>query len=208
LKGGIFLRAGRYLAIAVSLLVVVAVASGCGLVDRLTGKSPSEVQVQLPPSETTTPATEAGAPQEATKTTEVVLYFSEPGGNYLAAEKRAIPQVEGIARATIEELIAGPGPGSQLLPTIPAGTVLKEINIRPDGLCRVDFSKELVANHSGGSLGESLTVYSIVNTLTQFPSVKQVQFLVDGQYVRTVAGHIDVSAAMGRNEDLIKKEAQ
>ena len=97
--------------------------------------------------------------------------------------------------------------GPRLL-TIPAGTVLKEINIRPDGLCRVDFSKELVANHSGGSLGESLTVYSIVNTLTQFPSVKQVQFLVDGQYVKTIAGHVDVSTAMGRNEDLIKKEAR
>ncbi|MDN5344571.1 MAG: hypothetical protein PWQ18_682 [Clostridia bacterium] len=201
------MRASRYLTVAVSLLLVVLMVSGCGLVDRLTGKSRTEVQVQLPPPETSTPVAGAEAQKESTKTTEVVLYFSDATGNYLVAEKRSIPLVEGIARATIEELIKGPGPGSQLLPTIPKGTVLKDINIRSDGLARVDFSKELVANHSGGSLGESLTVYSIVNTLTQFPSVKQVQFLVDGQYVKTIAGHVDVSAAMGRNESLIKKEA-
>ncbi|KYH31881.1 GerMN domain-containing protein [Neomoorella mulderi] len=202
------MRAGRYLAVAVSLLLVVALASGCGFIDGLTGKSRSQVQVQLPPPETSTPATGAEEKKESTKTTQVVLYFSDPTGNYLVAEQRTLPLVEGIARAAIEELIKGPGPGSQLLPTIPRGTVLKDINIRPDGLARVDFSKELVANHSGGSLGESLTVYSIVNTLTQFPTVKQVQFLVDGQFVKTIAGHVDVSTAMSRNESLIKKEAQ
>lgn len=202
------MRAGRYLAVVVGLLLVVIMVSGCGLIDRLTGRTQSQVQVQLPPPETSTPATETEVQRESAKTTQVVLYFSDPTGNYLVAEKRTIPLVEGIARATIEELIKGPGPDSQLLPTVPPGTVLKDINIRPDGLARVDFSKELIANHSGGSLGESLTVYSIVNTLTQFPTVKQVQFLVDGQYVKTIAGHVDVSTAMSRNESLIKKEPQ
>ncbi|WP_258360197.1 GerMN domain-containing protein [Moorella sulfitireducens (nom. illeg.)] len=202
------MRAGKHLAVIVSLLLVATLVSGCGIIDRLTGRSRSQVQVQLPPPETGTPEVSSGETKEEVKTTKVVLYFSDPTGNYLVAEERTIPLVEGIARATIEELIKGPGPGSQLLPTIPRGTVLKDINIRPDGLCRVDFSKELVANHSGGSLGESLTVYSIVNTLTQFPTVKQVQFLVNGQYVETIAGHIDVSTAISRNESLIKKEAQ
>lgn len=200
------MRWRKFLAVATGALIMVALVSGCGLTDRLQGKVQPQVQVQVPPPEASTPAPEgeaqAGAPA---KTTQVVLYFSDPSGNYLVPEKRSIAAVEGIARATIDELIKGPGPGSQLLPTIPKGTVLKDINIRPDGLARVDFSKELVANHSGGSLGESLTVYSIVNTLTQFPTVKQVQFLVDGKYVQTIAGHVDVSAAMGRNESLIKK---
>ncbi|MGI9861553.1 GerMN domain-containing protein [Moorella naiadis] len=200
------MRWRKYLAVAAGMLLMVAMISGCGLTDRLRGQAQPQVQVQVPPPEASIPAPEgqpqAGAP---VKTAQVVLYFSDPSGNYLVPEKRSIAAVEGIARATIDELIKGPAPGSQLLPTIPKGTVLKDINIRPDGLARVDFSKELVANHSGGSLGESLTVYSIVNTLTQFPTVKQVQFLVDGKYVQTIAGHVDVSAAMGRNESLIKK---
>lgn len=191
--------------VLVSLLLVVTLVSGCGLIDRLTGKSQPQVQIQLPPPEIDSQQPEQAVEEEPAKTVQVVLYFSDPSGNYLVAEKKTIPAVEGIARATIEELIKGPEPYSQLLPTIPAGTVLKDINIRPDGLARVDFSKELIANHAGGSLGENLTVYSIVNTLTQFPSVKQVQFLVEGQYVNTIAGHVDVSTAVSRNEELIKK---
>ena len=77
------------------------------------------------------------------------------------------------------------------------------MNIKDDGTCIVDFSKELTENHSGGVLGEELTVYSIVNTLTQFPSVQEVQIRVDGQEINTIAGHIDVSQAMARNDDLI-----
>lgn len=197
------MRAGKLMVI-VSLLLVVTLMSGCGLIDRLLGKSQPQVQLQLPPPEIDNQLPEQ-AVEEPTKTVDVVLYFSDPSGNHLVATEKAIPAVEGIARATIEQLIMGPDFDSQLLPTIPVGTVLKDINIRPDGLARVDFSKELIANHTGGTLGENLTVYSIVNTLTQFPSVKEVQFLVEGQYVSTIAGHVDVSTAVSRNEELIKK---
>lgn len=187
------------------LLVLGAVYlfSGCGLARNLGSKKDSKVEVQTPQPGLSQPEN----PQltETQETRKVILYFSDPTGQKLVAEERAIPKVEGIARAAMEELIKGPAPGSKLLPTIPKGTVLKDINIRPDGLARVDFSKELITNHSGGSLGESLTVYSIVNTLTQFPTVKQVQILVEGKVVDTIAGHVDVSSAMTRNEAIIKK---
>jgi len=165
------------------------------------GSGPAPVQLQLPPP----PEGETAAQNKQEKgQIQVVLYFADPSGNYLVPEKRPLPKVEGLARATVEELIKGPAPGSPNLPTIPKGTVLRDINVRPDGLCRVDFSRELIKNHSGGSLGETLTVYSIVNTLTQFPTIKQVQILVEGQLVLTIAGHVDVSSAMTRNESLIK----
>jgi germination protein M len=186
--------------------LLVAVLSGCGLARRLSGKQNSQVEIQTPQPGPGLSRPESPQVSESKETRKVVLYFADPTGQKLVAEERVIPKVEGIARATVEELIKGPAPGSQLLPTIPKGTVLKDINIRPDGLARVDFSKELITNHSGGSLGESLTVYSIVNTLTQFPTVKQVQILVEGQYVETIAGHLSVSSAMTRNEAIIKKD--
>ncbi|SMB92570.1 Sporulation and spore germination [Thermanaeromonas toyohensis ToBE] len=185
------------------LVVIVFLLSGCGLAKNLSGKKGSQIEVQTPQQGISQP--EKPQLTETQETRKVILYFSDPSGQKLVAEERVIPKVEGIARATIEELIKGPAPGSKLLPTIPKGTVLKDINIRPDGLARVDFSKELITNHSGGSLGESLTVYSIVNTLTQFPTVKQVQILVEGKVVDTIAGHVDVSSAMTRNEAIIKK---
>ncbi|MDK2821416.1 MAG: hypothetical protein PWP31_1381, partial [Clostridia bacterium] len=184
MKGGIFLQLKKYLAIIVTLILMTTMATGCGLTDRLKARNQSDVQVQIPPPEANIlPETEEIQPNIST--TQVDLYFIDSEGKYLVKETREIPKVESIARETINELINGPGPESNLLPSIPAGTVLKDINIKSNGLCRVDFSKELIENHNGSSLGENLTVYSIVNTLTQFPSVEKVRLLVEGQYVES-----------------------
>ena len=126
----------------------------------------------------------------------IQLWFSDSNGRTLIAEEREISRYEGIARATINELINGPNVNSVLLPTIPVGTVLRDINVRSDGLVIVDFSRELISNHIGGTTAEALTVYSIVNTLTQFPTVDRVQFLVEGQFVESLAGHMDLSQAI------------
>jgi spore germination protein GerM len=102
------------------------------------------------------------------------------------------------------ELIAGPEEGSALLATIPGGTFLRDINVREDGVAVVDFSRGLISGHPGGSLGEMLTVYSIVNTLTQFPRVQSVQFLVEGRQVDTLAGHFSLVEPLSRDTSLIK----
>lgn len=138
-----------------------------------------------------------------TNTKEVVLYFASADGASLEAELRSVNAGAGIARAAINELIAGPS-SENLYPTIPAATILEDINITSDGLCIVDFSPELIEDHPGGSLAEQLTVYSIVNTLSQFDSVDKVQMLVGGQVVDTLAGHCDITEAMARYDDIIK----
>jgi len=130
----------------------------------------------------------------------VVLYFANEDGQ-LVAEQREIPNVVGIARETIRELILGPE-NSMLDPTIPAGTTLLDIDVN-EGLCTVDFSKELIIGHSGGSGTEYLTVYSIVNTLTQFGTIQEVQLRVDGKIVETIAGHVSVDAPLVRDDEII-----
>jgi len=132
----------------------------------------------------------------------VALYFSDQNGDYLRAEQRTIPLVQGLARATVEELIDGPA-GEGLSATIPQGTRLLDIDIT-NGLCRVDLSREFRDNHWGGSSGEILTVYSLVNTLTQFPTVEKVEILVEGQKMDTLAGHMDLSVPVYRNSQIIK----
>jgi spore germination protein GerM len=134
---------------------------------------------------------------------QVVLYFASKDGQMLVKEVRQIPKVESIARATIEQLLNGPTSGSNLAQTIPRGTKLLDINIRPDGLAIASFSSELKAKHTGGSASEGNTVYAIVNTLTQFQSVQRVQILIDNQIVETLAGHLDISQPLERNPELI-----
>jgi len=132
--------------------------------------------------------------------TTVVIYFANQDGQ-LVAEQRDIPRVVGIARETIRELILGPK-NEMLNPTIPAGTKLLDIDVS-DGLCTVDFSKELITGHSGGSGSEYLTVYSIVNTLTQFGTIEEVQLRVEGKIVDTIAGHVGVGTPLERDDEII-----
>ena len=87
--------------------------------------------------------------------------------------------------------------------TIPDGTKLLDIDIAK-GLARVNLSSEFRDNHWGGSSGEILTVYSLVNTLTQFSTVENVEILVEGEKIETLAGHMDLSAPVSRNAELIK----
>jgi germination protein M len=84
-------------------------------------------------------------------------------------------------------------PQAPLVSAVPAGTTLKELFITERGEAYVDLSGELSKNHSGGSLDEILTVYTLVSVLTEnLPSVTHVQILIYGQEVDTLAGHVEL----------------
>ncbi|AEE96106.1 GerMN domain-containing protein [Mahella australiensis] len=138
----------------------------------------------------------------AAKKYNMILYFAGSQAMYVVPEVREVDVVgRRYAQTAIEELIKGPTmPG--LYPTIPNGTKLRSIKVE-DGTAIVDFSKEFKENHSGGSAGELMTINSIVNTLTEFPSIKSVKFLIDGKENETLAGHVVFDQPFTRNEDVI-----
>lgn len=110
---------------------------------------------------------------------------------YLVREVHQVPYTREAARAALEELInADPvTPGATRV--IPPGTKIRGLNIR-DGLATVDFSRE-VLQAGVGATGEALGIQSIVNTLTEFPGVREVSFLVEGkldQEARDWWGHV------------------
>ncbi len=122
---------------------------------------------------------------------DVDLYFIGADGKKLALENRTIVKKEGLARSTIEELIKGPETPENLS-VFPEGTRLLDINIKPDGRCIVDFSSQLTEISSEHQ--EKLAIYALVNTLGQFSSVQEVDILINGQKVDTIAGYVNVSA--------------
>ena len=146
-----------------------------------------------------------GTTSEATpaKKVTVTLYFADESGEKLIAETRQIEVVEGLARATMEELLKGPTtPGAKAV--IPEGTKLIDINIKADGSGIIDLSRDLAQKHSGGSTAELLTVYSIVNTYAQFNTVDQVQILIGSQKVDSLSGHVTISQPIEPDESLVK----
>ncbi|MEW5706965.1 MAG: GerMN domain-containing protein [Actinomycetota bacterium] len=140
---------------------------------------------------------------ETTPTVEVKLYFSDDQAQYLVPEVRKIDKTPAIARAALEELIKGPSEGGHFA-TIPQGTKILNLDII-NGIAYVNFSKEIVENHSGGSAGELMTVNSVVDTLTEFKDIKKVRFMVEGKKVETLVGHMDLTEPLARDESLIKK---
>ena len=139
---------------------------------------------------------EASAPPVAEAGTdisykEVSLYFVDTQKDDLAVETRSIINQTGVAKTTLNELLTGPV-SSTLASYIPKGTTVKSIDIDKTGLCTVDFSEEL-QNSEMTSSREKFVIESIVNTLSQFDSVKAVQIRINGNIVNSIAGHWDIS---------------
>ena len=67
----------------------------------------------------------------------------------------------------------------------------------------VDFSSEIIDNHPGGALEEALTVFSLVNTLTELDPRAKVQILVNGQEQETLRGHMGLDHPFSRYESLL-----
>ncbi len=130
-------------------------------------------------------------------TTAVRLYFMAPGGDtparadpFLVAVHREIPSTPGIAAATLRALIDGPVAAEEdlidgLSTSVPADTLLLGIDIA-DGVATVDLSREFEAG--GGSLSMFSRLAQVVYTVTQFPTVDDVRFHLDGQPVTTFSG--------------------
>ena len=78
---------------------------------------------------------------------------------------------------------------------IPRGTLLNEVYIDSHQTAYLDFSNHLTEGHIGGTDAESLTVIAILKTVfdTFSDDIQQVQILIDGNPVRTLAGHLNLS---------------
>lgn len=89
------------------------------------------------------------------------LYFLDENLNY-AVEIREI-KAENKWKAMVEELIEGPSAEGL---TNPLNGDIKVLSAEiVNGICVVDLSEEFSEYNTGGTLTESLAIYSIVNTL-------------------------------------------
>lgn len=184
-------RLNTFLAVA-GLLVLALFFAGCG---GSREAKPAPVQNQPPAKD---------APKEAPKEApvKIILYFSDSQAEKLVPEEREV--VKGglpLEEIIVRELIRGPEKKG-LFKTIPESARLLSLSVK-DGVAHVNFSREIQTKHWGGSAGEGMTVYSVVNSLTQLEGIKKVQFLVEGRKVESLLGHMDTSEPVGPNKSII-----
>jgi hypothetical protein len=74
---------------------------------------------------------------------------------------------------------------------------IRAVYLRGGGMLVVDFEKPVQYNQAVSAQEELLMVRSLLKTLTaNFPEVKTARFLIGGQEVETLAGHVDISRTL------------
>ncbi len=129
------------------------------------------------------------------------LFYVAEDGTHLTSVERDVPYGEGAVEQAREIIAAQMAPVVEpLVSAVPPGTTLRAVFIGDGGEAYVDLSREVVSAHSGGSLNELLTVYTLVDVLTaNLPAITAVQLLVDGKEVETLAGHVDLRRPLAKN---------
>lgn len=120
--------------------------------------------------------------EEQMRQTIVSLYFYNENTKSLVSEGRLIDAKELIKepyKELMQLLVNGPQ-NNNLNKTIPDGTKVNKAELKGDVLY-LDLSKEFIENHVGGEEQESITIYSIVNTMTKLTEVNAVKILIDGK---------------------------
>ena len=134
----------------------------------------------------------------------VKVYFGTHDAKYIVAEVQQLQNDSQLMKRAMEALAAGPK-NSNLVAVVPKATQVRSVVLK-EKTAFVDFSSEIAKRGFGGSATEILAVGAIVNTLTEFPGVEQVQILVEGKKVDTLYGHLDVYDAMSRSPAIIKRK--
>ena len=132
---------------------------------------------------------------------KTVFYFKD-NRDYLVPIMKRIPWEEGIAKTTLLNMVDSAElretlTNTGLSPIIPAGTNLNGISVNEDtGLCKVDFSEE-IQNIESNKDEENL-IKGIVYTLTEFPTIKEVQIMVNGKIIPVLKHGFQIDKPLGR----------
>lgn len=149
----------------------------------------------------TVAAAPATAPAPPGRKIKARLFYVAEDGTHLTSVERDVAYGEGAVDQAREIVAAQLAPVvDPLVSAVPPGTTLRALFMTARGDAYVDLSRDVVASHPGGVTNELLTVYTIVNALTEnLPAVTAVQLLVDGKEVDTLAGHVDLRRPLEKN---------
>ena len=109
---------------------------------------------------------------------EMHLYFASRDGHKLVESYRTVVFNGNIPmeRLVVEQVIAGPN-GDFNYPTVNENTKIVNILTRDD-ICTVTLDRTFLIEPY--DVDPEVAVYSIVNSLTELPAIRQVQIIIDG----------------------------
>lgn len=139
----------------------------------------------------------------ATKIINLNLYFANKTGDKLKNQSCVVEYNANMAveKVIVEMLISGPTEKGYYA-TIPKDTKLMNVTTK-DGVCYVNLDTGFTAQ--GYDVLGTVTIYSIVNSLTELPDIKAVQILVNGETSMNYKDNISLETIFQRNMELVEK---
>lgn len=131
----------------------------------------------------------------------VTLYFPDAGWKKLYPEVRKVSLYAGqsVEEQVVRGILLGPS-ATQLSRPFREGTTLLSAETRA-GICFVNLSADFLENHVADRGRDTLTVYSIVNSLCVLPHVQEVRFLIEGKTEQTF-GHFSFMRGLTESKGL------
>ncbi|MBO5523995.1 MAG: GerMN domain-containing protein [Roseburia sp.] len=134
--------------------------------------------------------------------TSLTLYFSNEEGNGLVRETREDVYYSGnisLEKLIMEQLLEGTEmEGAKS--AIPEGTKLLTVSV-VDGICYVSLDDNF--RNQDYQVSEAVVIYSIVNSLTELPTISKVQISVKGDTSGVYRDSFELSQMYDRNLDYV-----
>lgn len=205
-----------YLLALALLIVAIALACTWSLWQRSSKEQPAVRTTPAPvqPTQTAEPSAtprtideaDEAASADAAETksnaqkASTVVYYQDNDG-YLVPVMCSVPMEDGIAKATLSLMVKNAGNDMQaarlgLRTVLPENTTI-DLDIA-NGLARIDLSKEVL--ELADAAAETNMINAIVSTLTEFDTVQEVEFLIDGQKLDKLPHGTDVSGRFKRGD--------
>lgn len=147
---------------------------------------------------------DSAAVEQSEQHTVTVYRLPADGSEKLYAEKVSVKgSQDEIPLLALDALISTKPQDKKLVNAFPAGLKIRSLTV-DKGMAVVDLSKEIY-NIESGSYTEMMLTMAIVNTLTEFPDIKKVDFLIEGKKEASIKGHIDLLDAFERDTSIITK---
>ena len=141
------------------------------------------------------------------ESSNIIIYFPRlPDMKFVAEEIKVESSISNEEKVKlIIEILTKGSDKANLIDIMPEGTILNNVYIN-ENTAFLDFSKEFIENHPGGSIGEYNTIYGIVNSITEINGIEQVKFLIEGKKQITYKGHTQFDVPICHDDSLIVRE--
>lgn len=139
--------------------------------------------------------------------TTLTLYFSNENGDGLIKEVREDVYYSSnvsMEKLIMEQLLEGPTvKGAKS--AIPTGTKLVTVSV-VDGVCYVSFDEAF--KNQDYKVNEAIVIYSIVNSLSELPTISKVQISVNGDTSGVYRDNFKLEEMYERNLDYVVVESE